>query len=167
MRINVYDSLDYDRLTQWEPRFGSYGSQAIDAAASVRGAANYEPFIFALPEDAAHTLDARGTYDGRLSVLPGSYITHITAASAQAAGMRVQITDLGTNATLFSKPLQYQNMSGQGSASGVTTPCYFLPIPKLVLEPGIIQISIQNLATVPNIVQVCLFVAQPEFFKAV
>jgi len=167
MRINVYDSMNNALLSQWETRFGSYGAQALEAAATVRGAANYEPFVFALPEDSRHTLDARGTYDGRLSMLPGTFITHITASSSEAAGMKVQITDLGTNATLFAKPIQYQNMSGQGSASGVSTPVFLLPVPKLVIEPGLISISIQNLATVPNLVQVCLFVAQPAFFKAV
>ena len=167
MRIGLYDSLDTSRLNQYRPRIGNYGAQAIEAAEVIRGAANYEPYIFAFPDPMNATIPARGTYDGRVKMLPGTYINFLSASSSQAEGFKVQIIDLGTGQAFWSKPIRYQNMSGQGSASGVSSPLYVLPIPKLIIEPGIVAVSIQNLSPNQNNVQLCLHTSQPAFWRPV
>jgi len=98
----------------------------------------------------------------RVKVADYAYIVAISGYSAQAAGCKFQLTDLGTGAALFSKPVQLASASGgSGSVSGVSNALWFLPKPRLVLPPSQLSIQVHNWATVANTVQIVLHLAQP------
>lgn len=139
-----------------------YPASVLQAIPALRGAANYEHFWLTVPDDRNASLSARGTFDTRVKVADYAYIVAISGYSAQAAGAKIQITDLGTGAALFSKPVQLASASGgQGSTDGVSNILWFLPRPRLVLPPAELSIQIHNLASVANTIQLVLHLAQP------
>lgn len=156
--------LQNDSLIPWSfNQFRSgYASQVLDSMPELRNVANYEHFWLCTPDDRNSSMSARGTFDTRVKVADYAYIVAISGSSAQAAGCKVQITDLGTGAALFSKPVQLGSVSGgTGSSSGVSNLLWFLPKPRLVLPPAELSIQIHNLATAANTVQLVLHLAQP------
>jgi len=154
------DSLDPRRYNQFR---SGYAARVLAAMAEIRGAANYEHFGLCVPGDERYsTIEARGTFDARQKVADYAYIVAISGVSVQAAGCKLQITDLGTGASFWSKPVTIGSATGgQGSASGVSNSLWFLPKPRLVLPPAELSIQIFNLATVPNAIQFVLHLAQP------
>ena len=153
------DSLIPQAYNQFEQ---GYAAAVLEVMPELRGAANYEHFWLAVPDDRNSSIGARGTFDTRVKLADYAYIVAISGYSAQAASCKVQITDLGTGAALFSKPTRLASASGgSGSTSGVSNILWFLPRPRLVLPPAELSIQIHNLATVANTVQLVLHLAQP------
>lgn len=153
------DSLIPQAYNQFEQ---GYAAAVMQSMAALRGAANYEHFWLAVPDDRNSNIAARGTFDTRVKLADYAYIVAISGYSAQAASCKLQITDLGTGAAFFSKPVQLTSASGgSGSSSGVSNILWFLPKPRLVLPPAELSIQIHNLATVANTVQLVLHLAQP------
>lgn len=157
-QINIYDSLGtpYGHLS---PRFGNWNAKALDAAAIIRGAANYSPYLIGFPKLGAQSIPARQFWQGRASLGERAYILGLSGSSAQAAGFMLQIKDLGTGRPLFAKPLNWQNITAQGGGTPNNQVHYF-PAPHLVKPPGLVEIQITNLAAVANDIEVVLFTAQ-------
>jgi len=124
-------------------------------------AGSYEPRILAVPKASDVDIAARSTYEEQLNIEPGSWLWALSGSSDETAGFKAQITDMQTGANLASKPINYRNCTGQGSASGVTNPLHILSRPRLILEPGLVAVQIINLATVQNKIQLCLWSAVP------
>ena len=124
-------------------------------------AAGYEPRILAVPNASNVDVAARSTYEEQVNIDPGSWLWALSGNSNQAAGFKAQITDMQTGANLASKPINYHNCTGQGSASGVSSPLHILSRPRLVMEPGLLAVQLINLAAVQNTIQLCLWTAVP------
>lgn len=152
------DSLIPQAYNQFEQ---GYPAAVLAGMPELRGAANYEHFWLAVPDGRNSSIAARGTFDTRVKLADYAYVVAISGYSAQAASCKVQITDLGTGAAFFSKPVQLLSASGgPGSTSGLSNILWFLPRPRLV-PPAELSIQIHNLATVANTVQLVLHLAQP------
>jgi hypothetical protein len=164
MRLNVFDSLDPTRYNHLFPRFGNYHAKALEAATLARGAANYEGFYIAFPPQPDEQLAARGNWTGRFSVTPNTYILGFAAYSQQAAGFKLQLTDLGTNDPFFSKPVDYRNVTGQGGGVPANR-VFYLPKPRLILEPGLLSAQLTNLAIVANTVQLVLYTVSERYWR--
>lgn len=162
MRINQYDSLGLP-WNQFTKRLGNYNAKAIDAAAIVRGAANYEPYCIAFPaRPNQEVIAARGFFQGRASVSPRTFIIGVLGYSEQAAGFKLQLKDLGTGRNLFKSPIDFRNCTGQATTNP-RNQVHYLPEAQLVKYPCLIEVQITNLATVANRIQVCIQTAQPTF----
>lgn len=164
-KINIFDSLKVAQYGNLASRFGNYNAKAIAAAAMIRGAAGYEPYIVAFPKPTEEAISGRGFWRGRATVSPETFIVAINGTSDQAAGFTVRIKDLGTGRDLFKSPISAPNCTGFGTSDTPANPIHFLPSPVLCKDPGLIEVQINNLATVEARIQVCLFTAQPTFEK--
>lgn len=122
-----------------------------------------EGTAYVMPELSASALAANGGIGIRLSVPVGSYVWGFSGWTQQAAGFDVQITDHSYNNTWWPAPIRWDNLTQQGATpEGIQTPLFILPEPRLVIDPGALDIQIRNLAAVPNQVQLVVFVVQPE-----
>ena len=54
---------------------------------------------------------------------------------------------------------------GSGSTAGIKNPLFVLPAPLLVIEPGLVAVSVTNLSSAANSIQLCLHAAQPRFWR--
>jgi hypothetical protein len=154
------DSLDPKLYPQFRPRFGRYHTYALDAMLALRHAAGFEASWHVIPNASNTAVIALGRFEQRISVPPQSYIWGFAAYSQQ--GFQVQIYDLGTSEPWFSQPLNYQNLSGQGSTpEGITSPLYLLPAPRLVLEPGLLSVQITNLSSQVNTIKLLMLMVTP------
>jgi hypothetical protein len=153
------DSLNPATLNQFRQ---GYAAAILRRMTDLRGAANYEHFWLPLPDDRNSSVSARGTFDTRVKVADYAWIVAISGYSAQPEGCKLQLTDLGTGAAFFSKPVQLGSfVGGAGSSSGVSNILWFLPRPRLVLPPAELNVQIFNLAGVTNDLQIVLHLAQP------
>lgn len=122
-----------------------------------------EGTAYVMPEANASPLAANGGLSVRLSLPVGSSVWAFSGWSQQSAGFDVQITDLTYNAPFWPTPMFWKNLTQQGATpEGINTPLMVLPEPRLVIEPGALDIQIRNLATVSNRVELVIFCLQPE-----
>ena len=136
-----------------------YHDPALAELHALIDAEGYEERIIPVSATLAATV---GLQEARVSVLVKSYVCGFTSFSTQAAGYSVQVIDLGTRYEYFAYEIKHQNISGQGTTpEGITFPLHLLPKPRLVLEPGLLSIRLQNLAALSNPVQFCLWVIEP------
>lgn len=125
----------------------------------LRCAEGWEPLILTLPLNANATMAVRAIYEARLSVPPGSYLVGFSGTfTAGTAGFEVVIRDLRDQSLLTSRPVNQSNITGQPPAGGIPPPVYYLPEPRLIIEPGLVSVRIRNLdALLANTVQLCTF----------
>ncbi len=163
----MLDSLNRDLYPQWRnPDVLRYHAAVIDAAEAMRKANGYEPQLYTVPDDSNIVLAAQQPFEGRISLLALSLVWAISASSSAPAGFTIQITDLGTQSRWFSGKVRNGNLSGVGqNAQGITFPLYILPCPRIIVDPGLLSVSIENLAAAQNTVQVVLHVAEPAWLR--
>ena len=101
---------------------------------------------------------------------PGSRLWALSGSSEQPEGFSVQVTDFATRSSLFSSPLKFANITGQGSvaiqdSTGATrqlaTPLHILNAPRPLIEPGLLNVQITNQANATNQVQLILWIDAP------
>lgn len=144
----------------WPGRYGAI----FENYREIWNAPDYSPRWFVIPEPPRQTLQKSQLYEARLSLLPKSFILGISTYSQQSAGFTIQITDLGTRYDFFSNPVFHSAVSEGTTATpeGVQLPVHYLAWPRLVLDPGILSVTLRNLdPTNTNQVQVVLHVAEP------
>jgi hypothetical protein len=133
------------------------------ALVAVTRAGRYVAAAWALPDQSASQMPAGATVEIRLSVPVGTYLLGLTGSSSDAAGFEVQITDARHGAPLWSAPVDWRNATSQAAGPGnAEFPMMMLDAPRLVIEPGLLNIRIRNLATTSNSVQLILFCAEPQ-----
>jgi len=158
MQINIYDpfAVEYGHIS---PKLGNYHGKAIEAAALIRGAANYIPFLIGAPKTNQQSIAARGTWRGTAALGQRGYILGISGYASNASGFKLQLKDLGTGRPLFQQPLNFANCTAQPSGTPETR-VHYLPRPHLVKDPGVIEIAITSLATAAQDIEIVLHTAQ-------
>jgi hypothetical protein len=160
--LNLHDSRAPELYPQFRNTAYRYSGLVAARHETIRCAEGFEPLWIALPEEQNATLAINAIYEARVSIAPGSYIIGFSGQSAQAAGFEVRILDLRDQALFWSKPANWQNVTGQTPLLGVPNPVFYLPEPRLILEPGTLSVRIRNLDTVnANLVQFVMHVEQP------
>lgn len=119
------------------------------------------PDINGLPRTQLSSLE---TYETQLSVPPGCLITALSAYSEQTAGFSIQIVDAASGISVFSTQDIRSNLLGtyQGVAEDVPAGPTLIKVPLFVLDKGLLQITLKNLATVANMVQLYIETAVPN-----
>lgn len=161
MLINPFDSLGIP----WghiAPRFGNYHAKAIEAAAMVRGAANYAPVLIGAPKIGQQTIAARAGWRGTAAFGKRGYLLGISGYASDALGFKLMLKDLGTGHPLFVAPLNFANITAQASGTPQTR-VFRLPRPVLVKPPGQLEIQITSLATASQEIEIVLHTAQEMF----
>jgi hypothetical protein len=155
------DSLDPQLYPQFQPSFGRYHKYALEACRPLRFALGYEGRQHVIPDASNTAVIGNGRFESRISLRPQSYLWGLVGYSEEVEGFRVQITDLGTGAKLTSERINHANLTGQGTTSGISGPLYLLPAPRLVLEPAVLSVQIENLSASTNTIQLVLLTAEP------
>jgi hypothetical protein len=140
----------------------TYHRAALADLLRVSRASGYEPGAYPLPPSANAAMGALARIDVRLSIPVGSYVLGFSGWCSDPAGFRVQIIDLRNNAPFFSTPLNWLNLCPQGATQGITLPIHYLIRPRLVIEPAVLSIQIENLAPGQNTVEFVVFTAEPR-----
>ncbi len=146
------------------PQFrpSSYHRSALDAMTRVTRAPGYQPGAYPVPPAGNALMGALARLDVRLSLPVGSYVLGCSGYCSNAAGFRVQIIDLRNNAPFFATPVNWLNLCPQGSTQGITLPVHYFVRPRLVIEPAVLSIQLENLDTSPNTVEFVVFTAEPR-----
>lgn len=100
--------------------------------------------------------------EDRVVVAPGSWLVGFSGFSAQAAGFRFQIYDVGAGDYCLNDGFDDLNSGAQANPAD-TDPAmpHILPEPYCVVSPGLLQIRIVNSASVNNDMQLLLHFAVP------
>lgn len=149
-------------LPQFAPRPMRYHTRALAELRRVTRAPGYQPGAYPLPDEANANMPAKALIEIRLSLPIGTYVLGFTGSSQQSDGFEVQIIDLRQNAPFFGAPVLWNNLTGQGSTYGITHPLFLLPHPRLVIEPAVLNVQIENRSSSANLVQLVLFTAEPR-----
>lgn len=136
-----------------------YSSIAIAQLDLMRdSAALWVPRFAAVPDDSNVSIPARRTWEGSLSLPPGSIVWAIKASSQDVAGVRLQVTDVGTGERWFAQPVRIDPVSGDA----IPNQPWILPEPRLLADPGLLTVQVSNLAAVANSAQVVIYYATPS-----
>lgn len=160
----IFDLMERVNASWNRPLQGRYHAAVMPAQRPIVEALDlgFEHRWIALPEPPRDTLAINQIYEARVSILPKSFIVAFSAYSQQAAGYNVKITDLGSRTEFFSQPIRFENLSGQAATpEGVNIPQHLLPQPRIIMDPGILSVSLENLAATTNQVQFVLWIAEP------
>jgi len=120
----------------------------------------YEIAAHCVPDYDNAQLVARGRYEAQVWMPPGSYLWGVAGSSSSSDGFRCQVIDAGTQAPLFSARAQHPAVTG-GALLSQPYPIHVLHRPRLVLEPGVLIVQIENLASVAADIQFVLYTAEP------
>lgn len=152
---------------QFAPGPHRYHTEALAQAMHVMSLPSYQSMVYPMPEQGSNVLPAGAPIQIDLSLPPDSYVIGFSAYSAQAAGFEFQIIDAHETYAAFQGPVRFDLISGQGTTpEGITQPVYYLPKPRIVVDPAVLRFQIRNLATVPNTIQLAVWTAEPQRWRS-
>jgi hypothetical protein len=148
-----------------------YAAACLGQSGVLRRANLYRARWIVQPDDLNTPIAAYDTFEGQVQVMPGSYlwgfqVTQYDAAFALVAATDaiVQVTDACTGVPLFS---DYASGSGfspfsamVGDFHGGVAP-HLLTQPRLIMEPGLINVEIANRAVTAMRCQLLLCFSEP------
>ncbi|GIU80915.1 MAG: hypothetical protein KatS3mg005_4153 [Bryobacteraceae bacterium] len=146
------------------PQFrpSSFHREALANLLRVTRSPGYQPGAYPVPPSPNAQLGSLARLDVRLSLPVGSYVLGFSGNCSASAGFRVQIVDLRNNAAFFNTPVNWRNICPQGNTLGITLPVHYLVRPRLVIEPAVLSVQLENLATSPNTIELVIFTAEPR-----
>jgi hypothetical protein len=144
----------------------SYRASALSQMEVLRRAKGYRTRWFISPVDLDEPIPAFSQLEYQVQVQPGSYVWGIgfSAPFAEAelvsSSIRVQVTDACTETPFFSdytKGVQFEPVSTHPNFARYPT----LIMPRIVGEPGLLDVELYNSLSVSVRCQLVLFVAEP------
>ena len=157
----MLDTLTPHFFPQYRRGPRQWNSRTLTAMTAYRNATGYALTLRTVPDHSSVELPPNASFEGRLTVPPGSYLWAITASSSAAAGFDLQIRDNSTQAELCGRRTTWRNLSGQpAAADSPQSRQFLLPKPMLFADQIIVQIT--NRAATNNTVQVVLWLAAKE-----
>lgn len=148
----------------------AYTAGALAQMEVLRRANTYRPRIYAVPDDFNQPLDAYQTLEYQIKVAAGSYVWGVMFHQYSAGwlqqdptGVVVQITDACTGIPFYSEFAQPKGISGYDSTPypGLASMPQLLTQPRLILEPGDINVELCNVGSTTQRCQLLIFTAEP------
>jgi hypothetical protein len=138
----------------------------------LRRANTYRPKMHLLPDDINMPIAAFETLEYQVRVVPGSYVWGLilnqydpaTWVNVNAADIWCQITDSCNGIKLFDDFISARSHSTlQNVATDARNAMlpHLLTHPRLVLEPGLLNVELANTATAARRCQLVIFTAEP------
>lgn len=154
-----------------------YPAACLNQSSVLRRANLYRARWIVQPDDLNTPIPAYDTFEGQVHIMPGSYlwgfqVTQFEAGTfilVAAADVIIQVTDACTGVPLFSDYMAGSGFSPFSAAPGAPADArcgmgmapHLLTQPRLIMEPGLINIEIANRATTTTRCQLLLFFAEP------
>jgi hypothetical protein len=113
-----------------------------------------------VPRAELATVAARGQVEDQVLVPVGSWLVAFSGSCAAAAGFRFQLFDVGRDRFAITDRW-VNNRAGATDTTDPDAVMHVLPEPYCIVEPGKLQVSVSNLATVANDLQLLLHFAVP------
>lgn len=158
MLKNVVDGFSYNTMLQMLPY--RYFPQALGQMDILRRAANYRPRWFVFPDDISQPIVGFDTAYFQIEVAHGSYLWGLNWAvlNGEVTDLLVKIVDSCTGV-----PLSNDVVNGGGLHLNGTTRCspVLLTQPRLILNPGLVDIEITNRVAASRTCQLLLHFAEP------
>ena len=151
MLKQVVDGFSYNTMFNWLPV--RYFPNALAQLDILRRAANYRPRWWAIPDDIGQPIQPYDTYYYQCEVSSGSYLwgymfasvsatdTDLAPVSTTASDILIQVTDSCTGIPLFQ---DFANGGGNHSDFSSRMVPILLSQPRLILEPGLVNVEIAN-----------------------
>lgn len=148
----------------WPVYLAEMMDQPSDQVPDLRAVArpDYRPAWHVVPDRGNTAVIGAGKFRAQVTVPVGTYLWGLGAYSASPDGFLCQITDLGTGTPLFNAPISWKAITGQAAVSGITFPLFIFHRPRLVIEPGLLSVEVQNNSASSNEIQLVLLAAQPR-----
>jgi len=157
----MLDTLNADFAAQLlpDPRYWLTG--VLAAMEPHRQADGYELHLATVPDDSNIAVSGGGTYEGRVTLPPGSRLWGISASSILPDGFDLQIRNASVAQPFCGRRTFYPNMSGQVQpGDNPKCPLFFLPRPMLFGNPGQVVVQVWNRGADVNSIQVVLWFMQ-------
>ncbi len=169
--------FDPQRYQQWRNPSMQRVLLAYDALGRAGG---FRPRDEVIPDQQHTAIAPAATWDHRVTLSPGSFLWGLSASVGATEGFKVQITDFATRSNLYSGQLASSNLDrayadGNGVVAGsypypnslgqaltIPSSIHLLSRPRPIVEPGILNVQITNLAQIAQTVQLVLWLLQPD-----
>jgi hypothetical protein len=148
----------------------NYVAGALAQMDTLRRAATYRPRIYAVPDDYNQPLDGYETLEYQIKLASGSYIwgmmfRQYSAGWAQQdpTSVVIQLSEACTGVPFYSEFSQAQGLAfytASPLASGIAMP-HILTQPRIILEPGDVNVELCNLSSASQRCQLLIFTAEP------
>lgn len=159
------------RDTSWLDSLPGYDmypgvSKLLDGLKRVQESGSYYYDARGVPDAGNAEVAAFDSFEGEISIVPGSLLMMVSSYSTQGEGFKVQVYDKGSKTTLFAGTFgKDESVFGQVRANPVYGDVYrgphMLEAPFVVLSPGQVNVEIRNLSESANILQVAFHLAVP------
>ena len=154
--FNPLLDLDIFDLPAYMPGY-EIGESLMDPLIAFAQQPGYATALRVTPQVYLLPIPALGVTEDTIRVKPGSYLTMLSFGSAQAAGFKFELFDMGAQEYILppTSSVALKPAAGQ-------PPQFILPKPYCVLAPGRIQVILTNLANATNDMQLLMFFAEPS-----
>ena len=151
--------------------YPAYLAEILDAGEAIPGvpdyrhimARGYEPGAYRIPDADNTAVVPKGKFEQKISLPVSSYVWGFSGYSSDAAGFRVQVIDVGTGTPFFDSRVYHKIVTGQDQTiAGGAFPIAPLDKPRLVIEPGLLKIQIENLAAASNQIYFVIWTSEPK-----
>ena len=144
-------------------------SSSLDWLRKIQESGNYQWHGYGFPTPGNDLIGALDTYNGQLSINPGTYLTSISAWTSGLDtqvddGFKFQIYDEGAKSYVFARTFAKDVIaSGNENAIGGVIPFgpHFLQSPIVIVDPGRLHIEITNLRAFETRIQLLICAAVP------
>jgi len=137
----------------------NYRASALVQMEVLRRAKGYRTRWYNVPEDLEQPVPAYGQLEYQVQVQPGSYVWGLAFAIRSGGSLiTAQITDACTETPFFSDYIRASALTDT-AADGAITP--MLITPRLVGQPGLLDVEIYNASSTNSVCQLVLFCAEP------
>jgi hypothetical protein len=143
--LAVVDGFCYN-LTQSMVLPNQYLPLAMGQLEKVRKAAGLRPKWYSVPEETGLNVIAQvGYYRAKIQVASSSYLIGISVnqdAALISTQLQVKLTEGATGIPIFHN---YVDLAAISDSTFLDVPAFYLPEPRLIVEPGWISVEITNL----------------------
>lgn len=157
--FNIVDPFTYSttlRLLPTQTRAHNLAQMDV-----LRRARSYKARYYTAPDPLVDPIAAYSQVETQIRAIPGTYVWGISlflsVSISSPLSLKIQVTDTSTEIPLFSdyiRGVMLQQSVGQRCPT-------FLGQPRLISEPGQMNVEIYNDNAVPATVQLVLFCAEP------
>jgi len=165
----IVDGFTLNPAIRYRP--GYYMALALASMDVLRRANTYRPKIHVLPDDINQPIAAFETLEYQVRVVPNSYVWGLILNQYDAAWANVAAADIWCKITDACNGIPfYEDFPGaamlstlQNVATDARNAClpHLLTQPRLILEPGLLNVEIANTANATRRCQLVMFTAEP------